>query len=109
MENKPFIGKLDRVITVYKSETIVNEVSEHKVTLVEVARPRAMLKDLTGSQVIEGAVLNEVNRSYTIRRYSEIAKNGRNMIVQDGDVKFNVYALKEIGRTHLELLVTAYE
>lgn len=109
MENKPFIGKLDRVITVYESETIVNAVSEHKVTLIEVAKPRAMLKDLAGSQVIEGAVLNEVNRSYTIRRYSEIAKNGRNMVVQDGEVKYTVNAIKEIERTHLELFVTAYE
>jgi hypothetical protein len=109
MEKVPFAGQLDRVITIYRSETIVNAVSEHKVTLIQVAKPRAMLKDLTGSQVIEGAVLNEVNRSYTIRRYSDIAKNGRNMIVQDGDVKYNVYALKEIERTHLELFVTAYE
>ena len=104
-KENPFIGKMDRVVEVYKTVSVPNELSEHKETQVLVSMPWACMKDVSGSEIDEGAVLSVVNRSYIIRRNPEIAAHGLVMTVTDRGVRFQVQAIKEIGKTHLELLV----
>lgn len=105
----PYIGQMKNKVTVFRVETVPNEMSEHKATRVDVAHPWAQRNDTGGSQVIEGSVQSVVNRSYIIRLNKEIAENGLEMFVQDGAKTFAIHAIKEIGKTHLELLVREHE
>jgi len=108
-KDAPFIGAMNRRVSIYKTELVPNELSEHKETDVLVCEPWAAMKDTSGNQEIDGAIVSVVNRSYTIRRNPDVVAGGRQMILVDGAQRFAVHGMKEIGRTHLELLVTAYE
>lgn len=105
MEKTPYIGAMNRLVTLYTKETVVNEVSEHKEMLVEAVNPWAKMEDKSGAQVVDGEVYSTVNRTYTIRRIQTVVQNGLAMVLGDGALQFEVISMREIGRTHLELHV----
>lgn len=109
MEKVPFIGQLNRKITVFEMASVPNELSEHKQVRNNVRSLWAMMRDTGGSQEIEGRVESVVNRSYTVRWRKEIAEGGLTMFVDDNGRTFAIHAVKEIGRTHLELMVRDHE
>jgi head-tail adaptor len=104
-QQRPYIGQMDRKVKVYKKSHANDEMGVPVETLDLVCEPWAQMRDTSGHQVVEGAPMSVVDRSYVIRRYPEIAKNGRLMVVRDADVDYEVHSLKEIGRSHIELLV----
>jgi len=106
---KPFIGQMDKIIEVYKVELVKDELGQPKETDVLVAEPWAKQDDISGTIAVEGGVVSVVNRTYTIRRNPVIAKDGLQMIVIHNGIRFLIDAIKEIGRTHLILIVKANE
>ncbi len=108
-QSAPFTGQLNRPVTIYKKILEADELGHRAESLQQVCAPWAHMKDVSGTQEAEGAIMSVVNRSYTIRRRAEVVTGGRNMVVQDGTQRFEVTGLKEIERSHIELLVTAIE
>lgn len=105
----PFIGQRDRKITISRTVAVVNEISEHVDTMVTVSEPWAYMKDTSGGQEIDGKVVTVVNRSYTVLRIPAIVNDAWKMRLTDGATEFEITHVKEIGRTHLELIVQANE
>lgn len=110
MDN-PFIGQLNRVITVKKEVFVRNaDTGEDKPTLQTVAETWAFMQEKNGNEDVEGKVRHLINRSYIIRHNATIAATGTKLKVEDQGVLYNIYHVKEIGRKrHLELLVANYE
>lgn len=109
MDRVPFAGELDKQIQVYKVEFVPDELSDHKPVDVLVCNARAKLQDLSSSQEVEGAVVSVMNRSYTIRRNPEIATGGLKMHIVHNGVTYGIQSIKEIDRSHLQLIVKGYE
>lgn len=110
MSTKPYIGQMDRKITVQEFTKSQNASGEEVRSWANVASPWAFMEDVSGSEDVEGKVVHIVSRRYTIRYNSEIAATGNDMRVVDGSDTFNVYYVKHQGRKqHLQLLVTDYE
>jgi head-tail adaptor len=110
MADNPFIGQMDRVIQII--ETVNSRTAAGGQTSVEnvVANPFAYMKEISGSEDVEGKVRHLINRSYTIR-YNEVVKlKSSQLIVKDGDLVFNIIHVKDLGRKkHLEIMVKLYE
>lgn len=110
MADNPFIGQMDRKIQLVekvKTQTDTgSEVSSENV----IASPYAMMKDVSGSEEVDGKVKHLVNRTYTIRFNETIKQKGTALIVIDENRKFEILHIIEIGRKkHLELRVKSYE
>lgn len=105
----PFIGQMDRLIEVYKTEMVPDELSTPVPTDVLVAKPWAKRVDVSGSQEVEGGVISVLNRSYIIWRNPQIANNGLTMHIVDKGLRFDIITIREIERSHLELTVKHHE
>ena len=110
MDKSPFIGQLDRVISIVELIETRNTTGEMDVTENTIATPYAFMHDVSGSEDVEGKIRHLINRTYVIR-YNELIKNkATEMMVIDGNQKFDIYHVQEIGRRkHLKLLVRDYE
>lgn len=110
MADNPFIGQMDRVIQII--ETVNSRTAAGGQTSTEnvVANPFAYMREISGSEDVEGKVRHLINRSYTIR-YNEVVKlKNSQLIVKDGDLVFNIIHVKDLGRKkHLEIMVKLYE
>lgn len=110
MEKAPFVGQMDRKITIVeftKSKTSTGEETETQVT---VCCPFAAMEEKGGGEVEEGRVLHLVNRIYTIYYRSAVKQKANNLMVIDGDLRFQVNHVMEIGRkSHLALICKLYE
>lgn len=110
MEKNPYIGQLDRKITVLREVFAQNTTGEQKPTLEVVSDTWAFMEEQSGDEDVEGKVRHLINRRYTIRYNSTIATTGTKLKVVDNNVSYNIYHVKEIGRKqHLQLLVASYE
>lgn len=106
--DKPFIGKMDRKIQIYKVETIKNEVAEDIPKDILAVDTYAFMSDLSGTEDVEGKIRHIITRSYIIRKRDGLLKSVEMKLV-DGDQSFNVYHVRQIERSHLMLLVNTYE
>jgi head-tail adaptor len=109
MEKTPYIGQLDRRIQIVQLTVVRNSVGEQITTEVEVCMAQSMMKDVSGSEDVEGKVKHLVNRTYMIRHNDQVATNGLNYVLVDGSQKFEITNIKTIGRRqYLELICRNY-
>jgi head-tail adaptor len=105
MVKTPFIGQLDRKITITQIVNSRNSINVNKPTETTVAEPYAHMQDVSGNEELEGKVFHLVDRKYTIRYNQEIAKKGHEMLLLDDGEKFKIKHVKQIGRrNYLELI-----
>lgn len=107
--NKPFIGAMNRKITIIEKVIGRTSTGSEKTNEETVCEPYAAMNDNSGNEDIEGKVIHLINRSYIIRTNANVKSKGTKMIVIDGDKRFEIYHIKEIGKTHLEILCRNYE
>lgn len=110
MANKPFIGQMDRLIEIIEKKKATNSLGEIKTTESIVASPWAHMKDVSGTEDVEGKIKHLVNRTYTIRYNSVVKEKSNQLVVNDDGTRYEVLHVIEIGRkSHLELRVRMYE
>lgn len=107
--DKPFIGQLNRKITIVSLTIDRTATGGEKTNEVTVCEPYAMMNDGSGNEDVEGRVIHLMNRSYTIRKRDDVNLNSTRLVLIDRGQRFEIYHVKEIGRTHLEILCKAYE
>lgn len=107
--DKPFIGAMNRKITIIEKSINQTSTGSEKTTEVTICEPYAAMKDNSGSEDVEGKVIHLINRSYTIRTNADVKSKGSKLIVIDEEKRFEIFHIKEIGKTHLELLCKNYE
>jgi head-tail adaptor len=102
--SKPFIGQMNRKIALVEVQATQSATGSEKTTDVTVCEPYAAMIDVSGNEDVEGKVIHLFSRTYTIRARSEVKSKGTKLIVIDGDARFEIIHIKEIGKTHLEIL-----
>lgn len=107
--DKPFIGAMNRKITIIEKAINRTSTGSEKTTEETVCEPYAAMTDNSGNEDIEGKVIHLINRSYTIRTNADVKSKGTKLIVIDSDKRFEIVHIKEIGKTHLEILCRNYE
>lgn len=107
--DKPFIGQMNRKIALVEKEITQTSTGSEKTTEITICEPYAAMKDLSGNEDVEGKVIHLVNRSYTIRVNAEVKSKSTKLIVIDADQRFEIIHIKEIGKTHLEIMCKNYE
>lgn len=106
----PFIGQMDRRITIQQEVVTQNSTGEAVATLTTIANPWAHMSEASGNEDVEGKVRHLITRTYTIRYNTTVFSLSNQLKVVDGSKTFEVYHVKELGRKqHLQLLVTDYE
>lgn len=106
---KPFIGQMDRKISIVEVQVNQSSTGSETTTDVEVCAPYAFMNDVSGNEDVEGKVIHLFSRTYTIWARAEVKSKGAKLIVIDGDARFEITHIKEIGKTHLELLCKTNE
>ena len=81
--DKPFIGAMNRKITIIEKAIIRTSTGSEKTTEETICEPYAAMKDNSGSEDIEGKVIHLINRSYTIRANADVKSKGTKLIVID--------------------------
>jgi head-tail adaptor len=109
MKDKPFIGQMNRLISIIEKTITQSSTGGETTTNTEICKPFAHRKDTSGNEEIEGKVIHQTNRSYIIRINAEVKTKSNRLIVIDEEKEFPIFHVKEIGKTHLELLCTGYE
>lgn len=105
MNDKPFIGKMDRLIQVVLIGKDRDSAGGVGTTETVVCNPFSYMKEISGQEDPEGKIRHLINRTYTIRYNSEVLSKATQLHVKDGDQVFEVFHIKEIGRkSHLEIL-----
>jgi head-tail adaptor len=107
--DKPFIGQMNRKIALVEKQITQTTTGSEKTTEVTICEPWAAMQDNSGNEDIEGKVIHLINRSYVIRVNTEVKQKGTKLIVVDADRRFEIYHIKEIGKTHLEILCRNHE
>jgi len=103
---KPFIGKMNRKVSIVKFVTTRNSTNEKEVTQEVIAEPWAAMVDVSGNEDIEGKVRYLVNKKFTIR-YNQTVNDLKNQLglIYEGKL-YDVVNVVEIGRkSHLQLIV----
>lgn len=110
MEKAPFIGQMDRVVTIVKFINTRNSTGEKEVTQEVISNPFAHMEDVSGTEDVEGKVRYLVNKKFTIR-YNPIVNDLKNQLgLLDEGKLYDVINVIEIGRkSHLRLIVKNYE
>jgi len=109
-DNKPFIGQMDRIITIVKLIPTRNSTGEKEVTQEVISNPFAYMQDVSGTEDVEGKVRYMVNKKFTIR-YNPIVNDLKNQLglLYEGKL-YDIVNVIEIGRkSHLLLIVKNYE
>lgn len=109
MKDKPFIGQMNRLISIIEKTITQSTTGSETTTNTEICKPFAHMKDTSGNEEIEGKVIHQTNRSYIIRMNAEVKTKSNRLIVIDEEKEFPIFHIKEIGKTHLELQCTSYE
>ena len=103
---KPFIGQMNRKVSIVKFVTTRNSTNEKEVTREVIAEPWAAMVDVSGNEDIEGKVRYLVNKKFTIR-YNQTVNDLKNQLglIYEGKL-YDVVNVVEIGRkSHLQLIV----
>lgn len=106
---KPFIGQMNRKIALIEKVISQTSTGSEKTNETTICEPYAWMQDNSGNEDVEGKVIHLVNRSYTIRTNADVKSKGSKLIVIDDDKRFEIMHIKEIGKTHLEILCKNYE
>lgn len=109
MEKTPYIGQMNRKIEIVELVKTQNSTGEEQVTENVISEPFARMDEVSGSEDAEGKIRHIINRTYTIRHNTSVLRKATELVVYDNSQKFSVYHVKEIGKTHLLLLVNYYE
>jgi len=110
MEKNPFIGQMDRVIQLVEKAKSQTSTGSEVSTNVPVCEPWAMMKDISGNEVIDGKIKHLVNRIYVIRFNDVVKSKGTALVLIDEGREFEVIHILELGRRqHLEIRVKIYE
>jgi head-tail adaptor len=109
MKEKPFIGQMNRLISIIEKTITQSSTGSETTTNTTICSPFAHMKDTSGNEEIEGKVIHQTNRSYIIRMNDDVKAKSNRLIVIDEEKEFPIFHVKEIGKTHLELLCTGYE
>lgn len=110
MDKNPFIGQMDRKIQVCELVKTRNSTGEQEVSQNVIANPFAFMNEVSGGEDVEGKIRHLINRTYTVRYNAALLVNTIELVVIDGNQKFEVYHAKEIGRKkHIILMVKDYE
>lgn len=106
---KPFIGQMNRKIAIVELAKNQTTTGSEKTTDATICEPYAWMQDNSGGEDVEGKVIHLINRSYTIRVNADVKSKGTKLIVIDEERRFEIVHIKEIGKTHLEILCKNYE
>lgn len=110
MEKMPYIGQLDRKVSIKKLAKSQSDTGATKTVETLVVRCSASMNEKSGNEELDGKVMHEVNRSYIIRFNTDIVKNGKDYILIDAGVKYKINHISEMGRRRfLDLKVSLYE
>ena len=110
MEKKPFIGQLDRKVVILKLVKTQSSTGSTKPVEQTVIAVFAKMDENSGNEELDGKVMHVVNRSYTIRYDQKILNFGKDYILLDGNVRYKIINIAEIGRRqYLSLKVNVYE
>jgi hypothetical protein len=110
MEKMPFIGQMHTIIKIVEKVETRNSTGEMDVTDIVIAIPVSFREDISGSEDVEGKIRNMIKRSYIIRYSDEIKAKGDDLVVIDGNKRFDIYYIQELGRRRfLKLMVRDYE
>lgn len=110
MEKTPFIGQMDRLISIVELVKTRNSTGEEETTNSVVANPYAQMNDVSGNEDVEGKVRHLINRTYMIRYNANVKAKANALVIIDDSKKYDVYHIKEVGRKkYLEILVKDYE
>ncbi len=110
MKTSPFIGQMDRKITVVAKAITRDTTGGEEFTESTICEPYAYLSEQNGNEDVEGKVIHLINRSYTIRYRSDVMAVATQLVVIENGQRYDIYHVRELGRKkHLELLVKGYE
>lgn len=111
MVKKPFIGQMDRRITIVKLVKSPDLTGGIKTTDETICEVFSSVTDLSGSDTVEGKVMNIARRSYRIRYQPVVAAWGKDFVIIDGASRLRIVAPPvELGRrSYLELTAEYYE
>lgn len=110
MENKTFIGQMDRKIQLVQKTKSQTTTGSEKSTPVIVSEPFAAMQDTSGGEEVEGKVIHLVNRIYTIWYNPVVKEKGTALVLIDEGRKFEILHIIEKGRKqYLEIRCKLYE
>jgi hypothetical protein len=105
MNEKPFIGKMDKLVHVVLYEKTRDDAGGVITQEIEVCSPFAYMKEVSGEEDPDGKLRHLVNRTYTVRYNPKLLIKTTQLYLKDDCKVFEVYHIKEIGRkSHLEIL-----
>lgn len=98
MLKTPYIGQLDRVISIIKLVKSQSD-SGSAISADEiVATPWAYMEEKNGDEDLEGKVMHRSERTYTIRYRSEIKAGAKDFELDDNGTRYQINHIEEIGR-----------
>lgn len=107
LNRRPFIGQLDRQVSLLDIKVEQDAVGQEKNTYVVFSKCWSKLHNDSGSQDIDLAVMNSVIRTYIVRYRKEIESRGLKMILEDQGVKYDIVSISPLGRkSHLIIKCT---
>ncbi len=110
MPKNPYIGQMDRKITLSVKNTIQSASGAETVQEETVCNPYAFMQDVSGNDVMEGKILSFTSRTYTVRYRREIMNFDSDLLLTDQGKQYEVFDVSEIGRKkHIEIKVRIYE
>jgi len=108
--NKPFVGQLDRRITLFESEKVQNAIGEEKQVDTVVCIPWAKVDEVSGGEETDGKILHKTQRNFIIRFRADVNTKSNQLKVDFEGTRYNVTHVKQIGRREfLELQCVIYE
>ena len=109
-EKTPFIGQMDRLISIVELVKTRNSTGEEETTEVAVSNPYAQMTDVSSNEDFEGKIRNLINRTYIIRYNVDVKTKANALVIHDDSKKYTVYHVKELGRKkYLVILAKDYE
>ncbi len=110
MVEKPFIGQMDRKITLKEKVNQRDDVGGFGITYTEIASTFAKMVEVSGKEDEEGKIIHLIDRKYITRYRPDLLVHRTNLVLVDGEQKFEVIHIIEIGRkAFLEFRVKRYE
>lgn len=107
---RPFIGQMDRKISIYELVKIQNDIGEAKEEKQLVVSCWARVDADTGSENVEGNVRHLMNKKFTIRYNNKVLKEGNQFVIEYMGQDYSITHVVEIGRrSHLQLICFSYD
>ena len=110
MAKHPFIGQMDREISLVLKKKTRSATGAETPNDVVVSTPWAYMQDVSGGEETDGKIKHLVSRTYTIRYDDDVKTKSNALILIDDGQRFEVIHVIELGRRkHLEIRVKDYE